>query len=71
MHKVIVFICCFIFLFGMFWFFTWMKSKAIKNMFRYPQTTNCKTVTSIFTPEGGATDTTLYAEYASIDKDLT
>jgi len=48
-RKVGVFIAVLIFLALMFALFTWMKSKAIQNMFRYPSTTNCDSIKSIFT----------------------
>lgn len=55
----------------MFLFFTWMKSKAIKNMWRYPQTTNCDTVASQFM-NGTVVNVTEYAYYAqNVDMDLT
>ena len=37
-----------LFLLAMFVLFSWMKSKSIKNMYRYPSTTNCNTVGSLF-----------------------
>jgi hypothetical protein len=71
LHKVVVFIICFLFLFAMFLFFTWMKSKAIKNMWRYPSTTNCNSVASQFTLNGQI-DTAMYAYYAEyVDMALT
>lgn len=59
-NKVIAFICSFIFLVAMFLLFTWMKSKSIKNMYRYPSTTNCKSVDSIFMDSDGSIDVSLY-----------
>jgi hypothetical protein len=70
-HKLVVFVICVIFLLGMFLFFTWMKSKAIKNMFRYPSTTNCDSVDTIFTNSEGVIDLAYYKEYAGVDSSLT
>ena len=70
-RKVIVFICNVIFLFLMFWLFSYMKSKAIKNMWRYPSTVNCATIDSLFTDANGNVDMAKYQQYASLDEDLT
>jgi len=70
-HKIIVFFCCLVFLIGMFILFTWMKSKAIKNMFRYPTTMNCDNVQSIFVNSNNETDLGLYNTYAEVDASLT
>lgn len=67
-RKVLVFIGCFCFLFLMFFFFSYMKSLAIKNMWRYPTTTNCASVNSIFYKPGtNEVDTAKYQQYAEID----
>ena len=58
--KVIVFICSFIFLVVMFYTFTLMKVISIKNMYRYPSTTNCNFVDSIFTQSDGTINQSLY-----------
>lgn len=70
-RKIGVFIACLIFLFGMFLLFTWMKSKAIKNMWRYPSTTNCQAVSEQFRGKDGEINDAYYQEYAQVDKDLT
>ena len=67
--KINQFCVCLIsvaFLIAMFFLFTYMKSLAISNMFRYPATTNCDSVESIFSNQMD-----LYAEYADTDKDFT
>lgn len=64
-RKVLVFIGCFVFLTLMFFLFSYLKSKAIKNMWRYPTTTNCDTIDNIFyDPAQGAIDTDVYQKYA-------
>lgn len=68
--KVIVSFMVIIFLLAMFVLFTWMKSKAIKNMWRYPSTVNCNSTDSIFMVDG-VVDTAYYAEYAAVDSMLT
>jgi hypothetical protein len=75
-RKVLVFLVCLIFLGLMFFFFSWMKSKAINNMWRYPTTTNCGAVTSMFSGKDPTTgemvvDLDDYQKYADIDKPLT
>ncbi len=47
-RSAIVFVISAIFLLGMFFLFVWMKSLAVKNMLRYPQTLNCDSVATIF-----------------------
>jgi len=60
-RKVFVFIGCLLFLTLMFFFFSYLKSKAIKNMWRYPTTTNCDTIDNIFyDPATQAIDTDVY-----------
>lgn len=68
--KVIVSILIVIFLFLMFILFTWMKSKAIKNMWRYPSTVNCDSVDSVFM-QNGVVNVTEYGQYAMVDEPLT
>lgn len=55
----------------MFALFSWMKASSIKNMWRYPSTTNCVAVSSTFTDSQGTVDMALYQEYADLDKNLT
>lgn len=55
----------------MFVLFSWMKSKTIKNMFRYPSTVNCNAITSTFTASNGIVDVTDYEKWAVIDAPLT
>lgn len=56
-NKVLVFIACLVFLLGMFALFSWMKSKATKNMWRYPSTLDCDTIDSLFVDENDSTST--------------
>lgn len=56
-----------IFLLGMFILFSWMKSKSIKNMYRYPSTLNCESVDSLFTLNGDFNQTK-YEFYATVDE---
>jgi len=70
-RKVGVMVCCLIFLTAMFVLFSWMKSASIKNMWRYPTTTNCAAVTSMFTETDGSVNTNAYEKYALIDAPLT
>lgn len=44
----------------MFFLFTFMKKETIKNMYRYPSTTNCNSVDSIFMGSDGSIDVSLY-----------
>lgn len=55
----------------MFFFFSWMKSKAIKNMWRYPTTTNCDSIDSMFKDESGVINISGYEKYARLDQPLT
>jgi len=70
-NKVIAFVCSFIFLLGMFFLFTYMKKMTIHNMYRYPSTTNCNSVDSIFMVSDGSLDESLYKQYAIVDQPLT
>ena len=54
----------------MFALFTFLKSFAIKNMWRYPRTTQCASVDSTFMVNG-VVNTTLYEQYANFDKEPT
>lgn len=69
-HKAVVFIVSAILLFLMFILFSFMKAISIKNMWRYPATTNCDSVESLFYTEG-VTDLNAYESYAEIDQPLT
>jgi len=63
-------VCCLsiIFLIVMFFLFVWMKSLAVANMFRYPATTNCESIQSIFAVPANQN---LWPEYAQIDQPYT
>lgn len=65
-NKMIVFMLSALFLLGMFFLFTFMKSIEVANMFRYPATMNCESIQSIF-----ANQLDIYNEYAEIDKPYT
>lgn len=51
-NQMVVFCLSAIFLILMFFLFVWMKSLAVTNMFRYPATTNCASIQSIFAAPG-------------------
>jgi hypothetical protein len=67
-NQMVVFCLAALFLVLMFFLFVWMKSLAVANMFRYPATTNCDSIQSIFSTEK---NTGLWPEYAGIDKNYT
>jgi len=60
--------CCIstLFLIGMFYFFIVLKAMAVRNMYRYPSTTNCDSIESIFENQMD-----IYQEYAELDKNFT
>jgi hypothetical protein len=65
-NKIIVFVVSAIFLFGMFIGFIALKAIEVGNMFRYPATMNCDSISSMFNGNN-----TLFFEYAQLDKDYT
>jgi hypothetical protein len=65
-NKIIVFVVSTIFLFGMFIGFIALKAIEVGNMFRYPATMNCNSISSMFNGNN-----TLFFEYAQLDKDYT
>lgn len=65
-NKVIVCMLSAIFLLGMFYLFIILKALAVKNMYRYPSTTNCDSIESIFADQMGE-----YQSYAALDQDYT
>lgn len=62
-NQMIVFCLSALFLVGMFFLFVIMKATAVNNMFRYPATTNCDSIQSIFSSQES-----LYPEYAQLDE---
>jgi hypothetical protein len=47
-NKIIVFVVSAIFLFGMFIAFIALKVISVGNMFRYPATMNCDSISNMF-----------------------
>lgn len=65
-NQCIVLLLSILFLIAMFFLFVYMKALAVANMFRYPATTNCDSIESIFQDQFD-----LYPEYADVDKNYT